>query len=262
MIKREETLQKIVTYFQTEESVKMLVQEGSFAKKEYIDEWSDLDINVWFEGKHDFSKNLTWLEKIGRPLVTVPLDFPAQEGMRSLIVIFDNGVKVDFSFWPLRLLESPFPYYKKYLVLLDKKELGGKLISFLQQDEQERLDEKGFQALVDEFYLEMHYVAKFSKRGDFWFVGQLKAGIRENYFLPLLEEIAYLYGKKPHFLGRRMADWLPSVWLNKIQLLFQKNDLEEVFDLFSELAQEICVKRGFSLDEKRLTELKKVIVSV
>ncbi len=262
MIKTDEILQKIVTYFQTEESVKMLVQEGSFAKKEHIDKWSDLDINVWFEGSRDFTKELTWLEKIGYPLVAVPLDFPVQKEMRSLIVIFDNGVKVDFSFWPLRLLESPFPYYKKYLVLLDKKEFSEKLIPFLQKEDEARIGETEFQTLVDEFYLEMHYVAKFLKRGDFWFVGQLEAGIRENYFLPLLEEIAYLAGKKPHFLGRRMADWLPTVWLDKIQLLFRKNEVVEVFDLFSALVQEICTKRGFSLDEKRLAKLEKVILSV
>ncbi|EIA21612.1 hypothetical protein KKC_00025 [Listeria fleischmannii subsp. coloradonensis] len=262
MLNLSQQLQKIIQYFDSHKNVSLVVQEGSFAKQQYMDKYSDLDLNIWFSNEMDFTNDLTWLKELGEVLVAVPLDFPVQDGMRSLIVIFENGVKVDFSFWPIEFLEQPFPYYDAYLILLDKANRISLLRCVFDFAGVTQMDEKAFQTLVDEFYLEMHYVAKFQKRGEFWFVAALKAGIRENYFLPLLEQIAILEGKSPSFLGRHMNDWLSPFWLNKIQLLFKENDSKEVFALFSELYQEIAKKMDFQFDQKRLKKLEHLILGL
>ncbi|EUJ30303.1 streptomycin aminoglycoside 6-adenyltransferase [Listeria floridensis FSL S10-1187] len=216
---RNETLAQILKFAEQTEEIRMVVQEGSLAKERYVDELSDLDLNFWIEGERDFSAG-HWLEQIMETLVAVPLDFPVAKGMRSLIVIFENGVKADFSFWPIEMLAKPFPYYERYLVLLDKENLAKNLTRFLVMDSKEPLSEAVFHDLVDQFYLEAHYVAKFTCRGERFFVFNLEAGMREQYLLPLLDELSRLNGQEPEFSGRHMAEWLEPSWLRKVELFF------------------------------------------
>lgn len=261
MGKREDVLQRILDFATRNEEIRMVVLEGSLAKERYVDALSDLDLNFWVKGERDFSAG-DWLAEIGEVLVAVPLDFPVREGMRSLIVIFDGGVKVDFSFWPLFFLEMPFPYYEAYRVLLDKADYANDLDEFLLPKPASKLAEASFLEIIDQFYLDAHYLAKFTRRGERFFVANLEAEVRENYFLPLFEEIVWLSGKTPMFLGRHLAEMLPVEWKERMEQLLDGMELPEQLELFQALVDEIAGKRGFQVQFERIQKLKQLILAI
>ncbi|WP_167630479.1 aminoglycoside 6-adenylyltransferase [Listeria valentina] len=261
MGKREDVLQRILDFATRNEEIEMVVLEGSLAKERYVDALSDLDLNFWIKGEQDFSAG-DWLAEIGEVLVAVPLDFPVREGMRSLIVIFEGGVKVDFSFWPLSFLETPFPYYEAYRVLLDKIDYANNLDEFLLPKSASKLTQARFLEIIDQFYLDAHYLAKFTRRGERFFVANLEAEVRENYFLPLFEEIVWLSGKTPMFLGRHLAEMLPVEWKGRMEQLLDGLELPEQLELFQALTDEIADKRGFQVQFERIQKLKQLILVI
>lgn len=263
-------LMRIISWGERKAEVRALVLEGSYAKEEGVDDLSDLDINIWFEGALTFGQGTQWLEAIGAVLIETPLTMtnPAGEVLTQL-VIFENGVKVDFSFWPVEMLEKPFPYYEKLQVLVDKDDYARKINCCITKSEKLPLPEARFQKLVNEFWFELHYVAKFLKRGEVWFVQGIQAGIRENYFLPLFEECARIEGVKTSFSGRQIEKWLPSVFVKRLSCLFAGYDVAdgwqvmwEEIALFEEVSLFVARNRDFDLPVAKIEGMKALLKQI
>lgn len=266
----DDMLARIISWGKSREEVCALVLEGSYAKEEGVDDLSDLDINIWFDGALTFGQGTQWLEAIGVVLIENPLTMTTPAGeIQTQLVIFENGVKVDFSFWPISLLEKPFPYYEKLQVLVDKEDYARKINRCIAKNEKLPLSESSFQELVNEFWFELHYVAKFLKRGEVWFVKGIQAGIRENYFLPLFEECARIEGVKTSFSGRKIEKWLPSVFVKRLPCLFAGYDVAdgwqvmwEEIALFEEVSLFVARNRYFDLPVAKIEGMKALLKQI
>ncbi|WP_099223634.1 aminoglycoside 6-adenylyltransferase [Listeria costaricensis] len=267
-LRRKQIRQQIIHWAENEPNVYLLVEEGAIAKERFVDQYSDLDINVF--GQEDeilnFAERTDWLMQIAEPLWYIPLDFevPAAR-LRSLLVIFENGVKVDFSFWKSTLLEAPFPYYEKYRVLLDKQQYSECLPAFIRSVQPVPLEQQEFERIVRESWFDLHYVAKFGARRDAFFVQSMLQSIRTGYLLPLLEEVARLDGATPEFSGRKMAYWLDARWLDRLPEVYAhwgESVLPELLSLLEDLQLEVARKRGFQLDLARISRMKKLLLEL
>ena len=79
---------------------------GSLAGQGKKDHLSDLDISIF--GSHfDFISDDAWLDAIAPNIVCIHEQFQWDDFIiPTRLTIFDKGVKVDFSFHPISLLEK------------------------------------------------------------------------------------------------------------------------------------------------------------
>ncbi|EUJ25107.1 hypothetical protein PGRAN_00155 [Listeria grandensis FSL F6-0971] len=77
---RNKLLERIVAWGEEQAQVRALVLEGSLAKQQGIDELSDVDINVWYEGEISFGKTIPWLADIGDVLIENRLQMETPAG--------------------------------------------------------------------------------------------------------------------------------------------------------------------------------------
>ncbi|MBC2326019.1 aminoglycoside 6-adenylyltransferase [Listeria booriae] len=266
----DELLARIIAWAEGEARVGAVVLEGSLAKNEDVDDLSDLDVNIWFEGDLAFGRGTEWLTDIGEVLIENPLDMMSSAGeIRTQLVIFENGEKVDFSFWSVSLLEKPFPYYEKFEMLVDKDNYVAKISKCVTENKKVALAKSEFERIVNEFWFELHYVAKFLKRREVWFVQGIQAGIRENYFLPLFEECARIEGVKTSFSGRKIEKWLPSVFVKRLPCLFAGYDVAdgwqvmwEEIALFEEVSLFVARNRDFDLRVAKIEGMKALLKQI
>lgn len=263
-------LDKIIMWAKQQEQVRALILEGSLAKQQDVDELSDLDINVWFSGEVLFGKTVEWLAEIGDVLIENQLQMSSPAGeIATQLVIFQNGVKVDFSFWPVAFLENPFPYYDKMEILIDKDGYTEQIKRCTQEKRKLPMTKIVFDKIVNEFWFELHYVAKFLKREEIWFVQSVQAGIRENYLLPLLEEHAQIAGQNTFFSGRKIETWLDSTYLEHVPLIFAGHSLEanwramwEEIALFEDISHSIGVYYQFELPTNKIEGMKRLLLKI
>ncbi|EUJ34437.1 hypothetical protein PWEIH_17033 [Listeria weihenstephanensis FSL R9-0317] len=250
--------------------VKALVLEGSLAKQQDVDDLSDLDINIWYDGDVHYGKNRDWLVEIGDVLIDTQLHMETPAGnIATQLVLFQNGVKVDFSFWPISLLDNPFPYYEKLEILLDKDQYADKIQLCLLEKKWEPITNATFDQIVNEFWFELHYVAKFIKREDIWFVQDIQAGIRENYLLPLLEEKARIEGQEISFSGRKIEKWTSKPIVSKFPAIFADYTVAsnwqamwEEITLFEEVSHFIASTYHFRLPTVKIEGMKALLLKI
>ncbi|MBC6308930.1 aminoglycoside 6-adenylyltransferase [Listeria sp. FSL L7-1582] len=263
-------LEKIVMWGKQQDSVRALVLEGSLAKQQDVDELSDLDINVWFTGEVPFGKTVEWLADIDDILIEnqLHMETPAGE-VATQLVIFQNGIKVDFSFWPIAYLENPFPYYEKKAILVDKGAYTDQIKRCIREKAKPPMEKADFDKIVNEFWFELHYVAKFLKRKEIWFVQDIQAGIRTNYLLPMLEEQARITKRNPSFSGRKIGTWLDPAYFNRLPSIFADYSLEANWQamwaeivLFEEVSHFISQHYQFELPTAKIEGMKRLLQAI
>jgi hypothetical protein len=85
--------------------IRLILVVGSRARQSPPpDQWSDLDLSLFCTDFNRLVSDAGWLENIGEVWVWLP-DAIAEE-IPQLLVLFEGGVKVDFGFFPLRLVEG------------------------------------------------------------------------------------------------------------------------------------------------------------
>ena len=251
----QEFLPEIVNWAESRAEVRAVVLTGSRARDDgTADDLSDIDIELFLEQPEPFSRSTDWLSEIGSVWVSLPLQ--TEDGYPTRLVIFQGGVKVDFTLYPLDVLRrmvesgrSPDLYSRGYRVLVDKDGLAASIASRrARKDAATKPTEEQFRALVEEFWFEAYHVAKYLRREDLWAAKFRDWGLKE-----LLRTMVEWHAKSVHgwpyetwYLGLRMRDWAePEVWERLFSVFgrFDAQDswqaLAETMDLFSEVAKQV-----------------------
>lgn len=147
-------LDKIVNWAKQEQDIRALVLVGSRAEEGKSDRYSDYDLSVYCRDDEVFRSNDQWLTELAPVWVVVP-EVISYFGrvVHTRLVIFEPGIKVDFSFYSIH--DEPDPPFK---VLLDKDQL---MDSIPRAPTKEKV-----QFLNEEFWFEAFHVAQYLKRGD------------------------------------------------------------------------------------------------
>lgn len=165
-----------------------------------VDALSDYDVIVVTRDIRPYVDDHGWVGDFGEVLVAYwdPVETDADTGCAwsGNIIQYEDGLKIDFSLWPVGMLDRiavldrlPDELDAGYRVLLDKDGVAGRLAAptytaYIPQ----RPDEETYLTLVNDFFIGVPYVAKCLVRGDVlpgkW---ALDYDMRYVYLLPMLE---------------------------------------------------------------------------
>jgi len=247
-------LASIIEWAKNEEPIRALLLEGSRAANAPCDELADLDIDVFTRTYEPYTQDDRWLSSIGQVWVYSPDQYEwGNEIVPTRLVIFRDGVKVDFSFvgaHRLAALADTDDLDAGYRVLLDKDGEASKLRRpTFSKKPAPPPTEKDFVCLVSEYWFEAYHVAKYLKRGDLW-LAKSRDWETKAYLLTMIEwhaQARHQWNYDTLYAGKHMGAWADEkVWqaLHGAFAHFDRDDswssLLASNDLFRELATEVA----------------------
>jgi aminoglycoside 6-adenylyltransferase len=278
-----DVLERLVAWAETQPSVRATILTSSRARAdETVDQLSDYDVIIAVTDPDTFLRNDVWLSAYRPPLARWG-DEDELFGLGTTFrgVVYDDGVKIDFTIWPEELLarvaerdELPEGLDVGYRVLLDK---DGRTAAWKPPTYRahipRRPTEEEYRALVEEFWWSSTYVAKSLWRDEllpakFALDLDMKLGPLRR-FLEWLIEIDHDWSLPPGKLGRDFARTLrPDLW-SELRSSYVGPKLDENWDalfrttaLFRRVATEVGDDLGFAypqdVDDGITAQLKAV----
>lgn len=258
-------LEKIIRWAERESFIQVVILQGSRATLDPIHDLSDYDLAVFCTNFEPYTQSESWLTKIAPPWVCVKekISF-LNKTFPTRLVIFEGGLKVDFSFFTVNVLEDilakktlPEDYQKGYKVLVDKKGLTTHLQnpSFQKQNTHPPSKEE-FCQVIEEFWFEAYHVAVYLHRKELWAV-KFRTFTMHTFLLKMIEWQAEI---KTHLktppLGKAMATWADKATYDSLHKVFAHFDAEDsstallhTLTLFRKLATEVASNFKFNYPE-------------
>jgi aminoglycoside 6-adenylyltransferase len=165
-----ELLPRLVVWASQDANIRRLVLVGSRARDAAPDELADIDLQVYARTPDGYTGDEGWLSGIGRPWLCVRDEY-VDEGHRvpTRLVLFDQGVKVDFAFYPADAVSAGIRAGLAHRILLDKDgAAGGARTEPFAPVHDRRPSEAEFSRAVEEFWFETYHVAKYLARDELW----------------------------------------------------------------------------------------------
>lgn len=255
----DEYLSRVIEWARGEDGVRALILVGSRAGRAPADELADIDVSVFAKSSEAYTRTDGWLSAIGDVWVCVPEKFTrGADVIPTRLVIFEGGVKIDFAFYGLRVLDDLAESDELdigYRVLLDKDGATARLKppSFGAWD-YDAPDEAEFASLVGEFWFEAYHVAKHLKRGDLWAAKFRDWSTKELLLrmIELSERARHGWDYDTGHMGKRMRSWASADTWESLHRAFSRFDGEEGWkalaattNLFRRLAKETAERLGF-----------------
>lgn len=248
-----------------------------------LDLFSDYDVILSLRAIEPFHADRTWLEVFGPVLAVYRDPLIDEDGLvRSAYVVqYENGLKIDFSLWPIELLrrianneQLTVEFDAGYQVLLDKDQLTTNLrpptyLGYIPTPP----TEAHFLELLEGFFLDTTYVAKFLWRDDMMAAKHiLDHSLKQEHLRPMLEwhvEINQQWSIKFGPYGRRLKQHLRPDWWAELEGSYTGAELETNWEalfrtiiLMRRVATDVGEHLGFTypheLEERVVTYLRKV----
>ena len=278
-----EIIARLVRWADRQPLIRALILTSSRANPAApVDILSDYDLIVVVTDLDFFARDDSWLRGFGRPLVMLPGSYDS-DGMKSLmrLTLYDDGVKVDYSVWPVEMLQRvlreptlPESLDVGYRVLVDKDNQTHALQPPTYRAHiPARPTAEEFYALVEEFWWETGYVAKNLWRDELMQAKyNLDFVMKTELLRKLLEwriEIGHDWSIKPGALGRELKKHLdPHTW-DQLAATYVGADLEENWQalfrttaLFRRVALEVGHALGYTypddLDQEMTRHLQTI----
>lgn len=253
-------LHKIIRWGESEETIKVLLLQGSRGANTGFDQLSDYDIAIFCNEPSVFTEVEDWLSQIGDVWVCVREKIcVGNETFHTRLVIFSEGIKVDFSFLSLPVLNEMSDHLPDYRVLLDKGNFTKSLKKpSLNQPLAVPPSKRDYLRINDEFWFEAYHVAIYLKRGDLWLV-KFRANAMHEFLLQMIQwhaEARKDWKEKSPPLGKNTRSWVdPATW-DALQGVFAHFDaadswksLLNTMSLFRRLAKEVAIRLKFNYPE-------------
>jgi len=246
------------------------------------DSLSDYDVAIF--GGDDFIKTDGWLDEFQEFWVCIHDQFHLLGiEIPTRLVIFNDELKIDFSFHPMRILnkilstqEVPDDFNIGYTILLDKDNILSQIkaptfIGFSIK----RPGEDDFRKNVDEFWFEVFHVAKYLSRNDLW-AAKFRDFSTKNLLLQMLQwnegsKREWGFSPKPH--GKEMKGWVDANTWERLHACFGSFDsadswtaLQATVQLYREVAIETSRSLHYAynqnLDDRISKFIKKAITGL
>ena len=249
-------IEKLKEWATAEDNIRGLILTGSRAIKGKFDKLSDYDVKIFTNNSSIYTKSDSWLSKIGNSLICVHEKLLwYKETIQTRLVIFEGGVKVDFSFYPIEALTSltkgslPEEYNAGYHVIIDKDKVCKQLPKpSFNSYKQKPPTEKEFHRVINEFWFEAYHVAKYLARGDLWSVKFRDNGLKQEFLLQMIrwnEQAKHQWDYSTHSQGKRMQEWVGEETWDSLQKCFAHysssdswSALNKTLSLFRHLSKE------------------------
>jgi aminoglycoside 6-adenylyltransferase len=275
------TLQTLVAWAEAQPVLRAVLLTSTRAVPGAVVDWlSDYDVILVARAVQPFFDDRRWVEQFGSVLVAYwdpqPVErldgFPQGDGLHQVlnVVQYANGLKIDFTVWPVELLKAivaagtlPSELDAGYRVLLDKDRLAQRLpipsyTAYLPSPP----TDAAFQLHINDFLSDAPYVAKCLWRDELlpakWC---LDYDMIHVYLLPLLEWRAALdngWTKPPGWLGKGLKKRLPpDIWA-ALEQCYAGAAIDANWEallctmaLFRRVALEVGAQLGYAYPEKQ-----------
>lgn len=280
----QKTLDSFITWGSRRLDIRAMILTSSFTTpKAPVDILSDFDLILVVTEVRPFVADESWIGDFGPLLVHYADPLQVEDGLERIgfVVQYENGLKIDFSLWPVEMLQRiasapdlPEEFDAGYEVLLDKDHLAAGLKAPTYQGYIPRPPtETEFLTRVELLFHNATYVAKYLWRDDLVAARHvMDSGMLQEDLLPMLVwhyEIDHGWAVKPGPYGRRLKLWLrPDLWA-ELEKTFTGPELDanwdamfRMIDLFRRVAVEVAGLLGFSypydMDRRASAYLHKV----
>ncbi|MBO0777995.1 MAG: aminoglycoside 6-adenylyltransferase [Ktedonobacteraceae bacterium] len=213
-----------------------------------VDLLSDYDLILAVSDVRPFAFDTAWISDYDQPMVRWS-DQGTSYDLATYFrgVIYQNYVKIDYSIWPVEVLDRiatephlPAELDAGYRVLLDKDQrtAGWKLPSYQGYIPAQPTGEE-YEALVEEFWWGTTYVAKSLWRDDLaftkWILDQDLKIVTLRRMLEWSIEIDHDWSVKPGVLGRGLKHLLPAEIWSAFASTYVSLDSEETWKALDRL---------------------------
>ncbi|HEU4509536.1 MAG TPA: aminoglycoside 6-adenylyltransferase [Pyrinomonadaceae bacterium] len=243
-----------------------------------VDLFSDYDVILVSRSIEPFYADRTWLGVFGPVLAVYRDPLIDENGLRrsAYVVQYENSLKIDFTLWPVELLQRitsseqlPAEFDAGYQVLLDKDNVT----TALKQPTYRGYipappTEAYYMELIEGFFLDTTYVAKFLWRDDMMAAKHiLDNSLKQEHLRPMLEwhaEIDHAWTLKPGPYGRRLKQHLPPDLWAELERTYTGAGLQENWEaLFQTIAlmRHVATKVGEHLGFTYPEELEQLTVN-
>jgi aminoglycoside 6-adenylyltransferase len=279
-----ETLSHLIQWGEAQPLVRAMILTSTRAIPNAVsDVLSDYDVILIMSDIRLFFEDRTWLGAFGPVLAAYrdPLLSQYDCLTSAYVTQYETGLKIDFTLWPVEVLQRvvadpqlPAELDAGYRVLLDKDGLahGLKPPSYAAYIPA-RPSESEYQAVVENFFLDSGYAAKFLWRDNLMAAKYiLDYTMKQEQLRPMLEwhvEIEHGWSVKPGPYGRHMKKRLrPDLW-TELEGCYTGADLEanwaalfKLITLFHTAANEVGAALGYAyphdLERRAVAYLQKV----
>lgn len=257
-------LEKIKKWLTSQPDIQASILVGSDVRTDHpADQYSDYDIEIYSDAFLEYANSERWLQELGS--VWICVREMTNEDTPARLVIFEGGYKVDFSLFPLKVIENnvssgvlPEIYGKGYEFLIDKNSYEDSFKKLKFTSHQDDLSEKEFHRIIEEFWFEVWHVAKYLKRGDLW-TAKFRDNETKKFLLQMIEwHTKSIHGKDSNtwHQGKFMKEWVDNQTWEELQNVYGHFDtgdgwtaLQATMGLFRRLGTETAKKMGFTYPE-------------
>jgi aminoglycoside 6-adenylyltransferase len=233
------------------------------------DAFSDWDVILVAEDIKPYRENESWLEDFGKVLVVYRDPIVMRFGFKKFIYVtqYDNGLKMDFTLWPVGLLKrmagmKKLPKYidDGYEVLFDKDGLtkGMKPPSY-KAFMLKPPTEAEYLKLVEEFFSDVPYAVKQIRRGDIFFLNFTIYFMRDVKLRQMLEwqvEIEHGWSLKSAYYGKGLQKYCNPEIIKEIKNTLSRTSIEgdwealfRIIKLFGAIARKVGKGLGYTYPE-------------
>jgi aminoglycoside 6-adenylyltransferase len=281
---KDQIIQELVHWAEQRPSVRALLLTSTRTHPEApVDIFSDYDVILAVTDIDPFFQDRAWLEDFGPVLVVYrdPIKPLYSWGKFAYITQYKDGLKIDFTLWPVELLQKvaaetklPDDLDVGYVVLLDKDGLTTSLqpptyTAYIPTPP----TETAYQNVIEEFFHEATYVAKHLRREDLIAAKyNLDHAMKLDNLRQMLEwriEIDYDWSVRPGAYGRGLKKRLPAETWTALESTYVGAGTEEnwtalfnTIALFRRVALEVGDHLGHAypddLDRQVVVYLEKV----
>lgn len=202
--------------------LRTILVTGSQARKDHpADVWSDLDIDMYVTDFPEYLSSGQFVNEFGA--VWLCHARQSNEGDPQFLVLYEGGVKIDFTFFPVsflqeqvdnqRLLESQ---QRGYRVLIDKDNLAKFLPpQIFAKPVFEKPTAEAFQTTIESFWHQAVAVAKQIRRRNLWVVKTQDWVLKQHLFQMLEWHAQTVNRRDTWYSGHFMHEWTdPETWRN------------------------------------------------
>lgn len=169
MRKESEVLENFKNWAEAQDNVRCAILTSSRVRPDAtIDFLSDYDIELYVSDLEMFQLNDDWLSHFGEIMVRWPYKprSTGEEGWITRLVIFDDGLRFDFQITDELTIEKN-QYDNGYKVLIDKDGIAKDLAPPTYSEYLiNKPSKEAFETLVNEFWWDAYYVAKYLYRDE------------------------------------------------------------------------------------------------
>ena len=282
MRNKKSVLKDVISYAKENENIKALLITSSMANPQAnTDVFSDLDVVFVTDNPIYFAKNDSWRNEFGEIMVSFKDKFSLEKiPVYTRLVLYQDYIRIDFSIWPVKLIEKISNYDELpafldigYEVLYDEKNITDNIDDpSYQAYKTKKPKREEYNRVVNNFWWDITYIAKYLWRDQFYFAKYMDYFIKFNLMKPMIEWLIGVdnnWNVNPGKQGSKFKEYLDEkLWL-ELKDTFSGGDLKDnwnsmykMMDFFSKIAKKVAYRARFEYPQELEEDVRNYIIKI